>query len=154
MPFLRDPPNHAQAPSKALRPDLAKTEGRFLSDIYLFQVASQKAQWLSARQTAVASNVANASTPGYRAVDVQPFSAVLNTSPIAMTSTNPAHIAPATSLLDSLKEVETDPAEQTLSGNTVNLEQQMINLGEVSRDFSMTAGTRRAFHQLMLAALK
>ena len=50
-----------------------------MSDIYLFQVASQKSQWLSARQTAVASNVANASTPGYRAVDVQPFSAVLDT---------------------------------------------------------------------------
>ncbi len=131
-----------------------KTEGLFLSDIYLFQVASQKAQWLSARQTAVASNVANASTPGYRAVDVQPFSAMLDTSPIAMVTTNAAHITPATSPLDSLKEVETDPAEQTLSGNTVNLEQQMINLGDVSRDFSMTSGIRRAFHQLMLAAIK
>ena len=30
----------------------------------------------------------------------------------------------------------------------------MIDLGDVSRDFSMTAGIRRAFHQLMLAALK
>ena len=125
-----------------------------MSDIYLFQVASQKAQWLSARQTAVASNVANASTPGYRAVDVQPFSAVLNNAPIAMASTNAAHMTPSTSLLDSIQEVETEPAEQSLSGNTVNLEQQMMDLGDVSRDFSMTAGIRRAFHQLMLAALK
>ena len=125
-----------------------------MSDIYLFQVASQKAQWLSARQTAVASNVANASTPGYRAVDVQPFSAMLDSSPIAMATTNAGHMAPAASPLDTLKEVETDPAEETLSGNTVNLEQQMIALGDVGRDFSMTAGIRRAFHQLMLAALK
>jgi flagellar basal-body rod protein FlgB len=125
-----------------------------LSDIYLFQVASQKAQWLSARQTAVASNVANASTPGYRAVDVQPFAAMLDASPIAMATNNINHMATAGSPLDSLKEVETDPAEETLSGNTVNLEQQMIALGEVGRDFSMTAGVRRAFHQLMLAALK
>ena len=71
-----------------------------------------------------------------------------------MASTNAGHMTPAASPLDSIKEVEADPAEETLSGNTVNLEQQMINLGDVSRDFSMTAGIRRAFHQLMLAALK
>ena len=125
-----------------------------MSDIYLFQVAAQKAQWLSARQTAAASNVANANTPGYRALDVQPFSAFLDASPIAMAATDPGHLTPAASPLDSLKDVEADPAEETLSGNTVNLEQQMINLGEVSRDFSMTANIRRAFHQLMLSALK
>ena len=48
-----------------------------LSSVYLFEVGSQKAQWLSARQTAIAANVANANTPGYHAVDIQPFSAVL-----------------------------------------------------------------------------
>jgi flagellar basal-body rod protein FlgB len=122
--------------------------------IYLFQVASQKSEWLSARQTAVASNVANANTPGYRALDVQPFSVILDKSPLAMAETNLGHISPAPSPLDSLQETESDPSEQTLSGNTVNLEQQMINLGDVTRDFSMTANIRRAFHQLILSALK
>ena len=133
---------------------LASTGKRGVSDIYLFQVASQKARWLGARQTALAGNVANASTPGYRAVDVQPFSAVLDNAPIAMTLTDAGHMAPSVSPLDSLKTVEADPAEESLSGNTVNLEQQMIDLGDVNRDFSLTAGVRRAFHQLMLAALK
>ena len=122
--------------------------------IYLFQVASRKSEWLSARQTAVASNVANANTPGYRAVDVQPFSALLDSSPIAMAATNAGHMTPGSAALDTLREVETDPAEETLSGNSVNIEQQMINLGDVSRDFSMTANIRRAFHQLILSALK
>jgi flagellar basal body rod protein FlgB len=54
----------------------------------------------------------------------------------------------------ALREVETDPAEQTLSGNTVNLEQQMIDLGEVTRDYTMGSNIRRAFHQLLLSALK
>ena len=125
-----------------------------MSDIYLFQVASQKSHWLSARQTAVASNVANASTPGYRALDVKPFSSLLDATPITMALTNASHIALDTSPLDSIKEVETDPTEQSLSGNTVNLEQQMITLGDVGRDFSMTSSIRRAFNQLMLAALK
>ncbi len=124
-----------------------------VSDITLFQVASLKSQWLSARQTAVADNVANATTPGYRALDVQPFSKVLDAAPIALASTNPRHMTPSDAVLDSLKEGDAGP-EETLSGNTVNLERQMINLGEVSRDFSMTANLRRAFHQLLLAALK
>ena len=131
----------------------AKKERLRLS-IYLFQLASQKAEWLSARQTAVASNVANANTPSYRALDVQPFSVLLDTSPIAMATTNAAHMTPPPSALDSLREVETDPTEETLSGNSVNVEQQMINLSEVARDFSMTANVRRAFHQLILSALK
>ncbi len=133
---------------------LASSGNLSLSDIYLFQVASQKSQWLSARQTVVASNVANASTPGFRALDVQPFAAVMDSSPVVMATTSAAHIAPASAGLESIRRVETDPIEESLSGNTVNLEQQMINLGDVSRDFSMTASIRRVFHQLMLAALK
>ena len=125
-----------------------------LSSIYLFEVAAQKSQWLSARQTAIAGNVANANTPGYRALDVQPFSAVLDSSPIEMAATNPAHLSAPQSQAGELREIEVDPAEQTLSGNSVNLEQQMINLGEVNRDYTMSADIRRAFHQLLLSALK
>ena len=128
--------------------------GAPLSSVYLFEVGSQKAQWLSARQTAIAANVANANTPGYRAVDIQPFSAVLDSSPIELATTNPAHLSLPQSEAGALREVEVDPAEQTLSGNTVNLEQQMINLGDVNRDYTMSANIRRAFHQLLLSALK
>ena len=125
-----------------------------MSSIYLFQVASEKAHWLSARQTAIAGNVANANTPGYRALDVQPFSAILDSSPIEMASTNTAHLSSTQPGYRTLREIEVAPTEETLSGNTVNLEQQMIDLGEVNRDFSMSANIRRAFHQLILSALK
>jgi flagellar basal-body rod protein FlgB len=125
-----------------------------LSEIYLFQVASQKAQWLSARQTAIADNVANANTPGYHAVDLQPFAAVLQSSPIAMAVTNSAHLTAAQTQDGALREVEVEPTEESLSGNTVNLEQQMIDLGDVKRDYELSANIRRAFHQLILAALK
>ena len=53
-----------------------------------------------------------------------------------------------------MREIEAEPSEQTLSGNTVNLEQQMITLGDVNRDYTMSANIRRAFHQLLLSALK
>jgi flagellar basal-body rod protein FlgB len=122
--------------------------------IYLFQVASQKADWLSMRQTAVAGNVANASTPGYRAVDMQPFSAILDATPIAMAATSSGHLSLPEVGRDAFREVDENPTEQTLSGNTVNLEHEMISLGDVTRDFTMTANISRAFHQMMLSALK
>jgi flagellar basal-body rod protein FlgB len=132
----------------------SRRESLQLSSIYLFELASQKAQWLSARQTAIAGNVANASTPGYRAVDIQPFAAVLDSSPLEMATTNGADLSPPQSEVDVLREIEVEPSDETLSGNTVNLEQQMINLGEVNRDYQMSANIRRAFHQLVLSALK
>ena len=146
-----------QAPCKPGRAGSIQSlsrNGVQLSSVYLFEIGSQKAQWLSARQTAIAANVANANTPGYRAVDIQPFSAVLDLSPIELATTNPAHLSLPQSETGALREVDVDPAEQTLSGNTVNLEQQMINLGDVNRDYTMNSNIRRAFHQLLLSALK
>ena len=125
-----------------------------MSSIYLFELGSQKAQWLSTRKTAIAANIANANTPGYRAVDIQPFSAVLDSSPIELATTDPAHLSLPQSEAGALREVDVDPAEQTLSGNTVNLEQQMINLGDVNRGYTMDSDIRRVFHQLLLSALK
>jgi len=122
--------------------------------IYLFELASQKAGWLSARQTAIASNVANANTPGYRAVDVQPFAAALDRAPMAMAATNPGHLAPSGLAQAAFRQIEADGGEETLSGNTVSLEKQMIALGDVGRDFTMTANIRRAFQQLLMSALK
>ena len=122
--------------------------------LYLFQVAAQKADWLSMRQTTLASNVANASTPGYRAMDLQPFSALLDSAPGGLASTNAADLEAPKPEADALRQVEEAPNEETLSGNTVNLEQEMVKLGNVTRDFSMTANIQRAFHQLLLSALK
>ncbi len=122
--------------------------------LYLFQVASQKADWLSLRQTALASNVANANTPGYHAKDVRPFAAVLDNSPIAMAATSPLDI-PVPPLEDGAwRETEEQPTEETLSGNTVNLEQEMVKLGDTTRAFSMNANIERVFHQLILSTLK
>ena len=41
--------------------------------VNLFELAAKQAQWLSVRQSAIAGNVANVNTPGYHALDVEPF---------------------------------------------------------------------------------
>ena len=125
-----------------------------MSQLYVLQLASQSAQWLSARQSLIASNVANANTPGYRAVDLQPFSAVLDSTQVSMVTTNPAHLTPTQDELTSARVMESDPTDETLSGNSVRLEQEMIKLGDVSRDYSMGTNIKRAIHQMMMSALK
>ena len=125
-----------------------------MSPLYVLQLASQSAQWLSARQSLIATNVANANTPGYRAVDLQPFSAVLDSTQITMATTNPAHMTATQADFASARVVESDSADETLSGNSVNLEQEMIKLGDVNRAYSMDTNIKRAIHQLMMSAAK
>ena len=92
---------------------------RRVSQPYVLQLASQRTQWLSARESLIAGNVANANTPGYRATDLQPFAAVLDSTQVSMTTTNPAHITPTQDELTSARVVENDASDQTLSGNSV-----------------------------------
>ena len=125
-----------------------------MSSVYLFQLASQRMQWLSTRQALVAENVANASTPGFKARDLPPFTAALDSAAISMAATRPGHIEPAAIDASAARPTEDEAADATLSGNSVNLQDEMIKLGEVSRGFSETANIKKIFHQMMLSALK
>ena len=125
-----------------------------MSQIYLFQLASHRTQWLSTRQSLIAGNVANANTPEYRAQDLKPFSAVLDQTQFSMSTTNPAHFTPAESELDPERQTNSDSADPTISGNSVNLQDEMMKLGEVSRDSSMANSVKKIFHQMMMSALK
>lgn len=125
-----------------------------MSDVYLFALASQRTGYLSTRQTLIAENVANANTPGYKAVDLKPFSAALQETAIAMAVTNPAHLTPTAQELDPPKAREADAANATVSGNSVDLEGEMVKLGDVNRDYSEATGLKKVFHQMFMQALK
>ncbi len=125
-----------------------------MTQVYLYQLASQRTQWLSARQQLIAGNVANSTTPGYRAQDLKPFAAVLDHTSITMATTNPLHMAPEPTEIDPAKQTDADAADPTISGNTVSLQDEMIKLGEVSRESQTTNAVKKIFHQMMMSALK
>jgi flagellar basal-body rod protein FlgB len=119
----------------------------------LFDLASTQARWLSARQTAIAGNIANANTAGYRAVDVEPFSKMLEgTSGVTLAATEPGHLG--RSLEASIRRREVEAAKLTPSGSGVVLEDEFVKAGEVRRDFEMNAAIVRAFHRMLLSAVK
>lgn len=126
-----------------------------MSVIHLFDLASQQARWLSARHIAVASNIANANTPSYKAADVPPFETVINESSVALTTTNPLHIGtdPLSAEPVSIKG-EGHPWEVSHSGNSVSLEQELLKSGEVMSAYSLNRAVTKAFGQMLLMSVK
>ncbi|MGF0537389.1 flagellar basal body rod protein FlgB [Agrobacterium sp. ES01] len=128
-----------------------------MDPIQLFSLASRQAEWLSIRQEVVAGNIANANTPKFRARDITPFSAVLDTTTsVAMARTNPGHIS-ANTLSD---EIEVKDAELNNeigiqeSGNTVSIAEELTKTGEIKRQHELNTQLVTSFHRMMLMTVK
>ena len=123
-----------------------------MQSVNVFQLAAQQAQWLAVRQSAVSSNIANVNTPGFRAVDVEPFETILSGSGVAMAATHPGHMGPSASEASfSLKEISSNTPILP-SDNSVELENELIKAGEVRRAFELNTGVVKAFHRMLLMA--
>ncbi len=125
-----------------------------MEPLYLFKLASQQARWASVRQAAITGNIANANTPGYKAVDGVPFNAILDKTHLDMARTRSGHIEPAGGR-DPVTKVGKDEAwDVNHSGNSVSLEQEMLKASEVNRTFSLNTSIVRSFHRMVLASVK
>ena len=122
--------------------------------VFLASLASSQAQWLGARQTTIASNVANANTPGYQARDVTPFSAMLDQTALSLTATNPRHIDAGAELAPTQKISKTDSWEIFHSGNSVALEQEMMKAGEVNQGYALNTAIVKAFSRMVSMSAK
>ena len=134
---------------------LARKAAAVMTPIHLFNVVSQHNRWLSVRQATIAGNIANANTPGYKALDVEPFEMALEQARLAMAATSPAHMTTAPTPSAGAVDVRKDePWEVTHSGNNVSLEQELIKAGEVNRAFRLNTSVAKAFHRMLLASAK
>ncbi len=125
-----------------------------MSPIYLLELASQQAQWLSARQRITATTIANANTPEFKAMDIQPFADVLDKTQFAMAATNSAHMLPESNDATATRPAPADTWETSYSGNSVSLEQEMMKEGEINRSFTLNANIKRAFQQMLMLSVK
>ena len=107
----------------------------------LLEVASMQARWLSMRQAVTAENVANASTPGYRARDVAAFEDVLSRI------SEPQNI-------NLQRSYDANSWEVRPSGNSVSLEEEMVRSAGISRAYAMNTSIVSAFHRMHLQALR
>ena len=104
-------------------------------NLELFQTSSAMARHAGARQGVTAANMANADTPEYRAQFIESFrdshSAGSSTD---MRATRAEHLG--SSAIDRAPQIQFSDAEASPNGNTVSLEQEMINSVEIQREHS------------------
>ncbi len=126
-----------------------------MGPLYLVGLAAQKAGWLATRQNVVAQNISNASTPGFKAADIRPFSDILQSMPVAMSATHSSHLGSDVSGgPGSVRMGKTDIWEVSHSGNSVSLEQEMMKSSEINREFALNTGILKAVHHMLMMNVK
>lgn len=116
-----------------------------IQDIGLLQAIGAKMDYLNQRQSLIAQNVANADTPGYRPrdlVDVN-FADMLreqtssSVRPVAISSTNGDHITSNAENATVKSRKSREPYEVAPAGNSVIIEEQLVNAGENAMDYNL-----------------
>lgn len=124
-----------------------------MSSLYLFSLASQQNQWLATRESVVAGNIANANTPGYKALELEPFDAVLDSTKLRMSTTAPGHIVPEQASVRADSETGKGRTWEVYhSGNNVSVEQELLKAGEVNRSYSLNTNVMKSFQRMLLSS--
>lgn len=102
-------------------------------NLALFRVSSQMARHAGARQALVATNIANADTPGYRASHIASFTDSYRHAEVGrMKATRPGHIAPSGAA--AIARAMPAGQEPNPNGNDVSLELEMLEAVDVQRE--------------------
>lgn len=121
-----------------------------MDPINIFAIASKSNRWLGVRQATVAQNVANANTPGYKALEVEPFEAAMSATKLEMERTRAGHLAPSGSIDADAGVKEDESWEVVHSGNNVSIEQQLLKANEISGAYALNTGAIKAFHRMLM----
>lgn len=107
-----------------------------LKNLSVFSLAQQNMQYLSAKEKVIAGNIANASTPGYLAKDIEkPDFGNAVTANLPLKTTNAKHLN-GTNFGNNLKVYTPDPTSAlTIDGNGVILEDQMNEASKASSEY-------------------
>jgi flagellar basal-body rod protein FlgB len=111
----------------------------------LISMIADKMKYLNQRQSVLAENVANANTPGYQAKDLAPMSFGNALQQVSMTTTDPRDLVPPGMSGVNAKTVNTASFETLPTGNSVDLEQQMMQVSETSVNYQLMTSI---YHQV------
>lgn len=118
----------------------------------IFNVASQRNEWLAARQSVIAGNVANANTPGYQSRDVAPFAVSLEAIAARQSAASASGMARAR--LEASEGAARPGVETLHSGNSVDVADELQRAGEVHKGYALSTGVMRSFSRMLQMTLK
>ncbi|NVJ99152.1 MAG: flagellar basal body rod protein FlgB [Alphaproteobacteria bacterium] len=132
-----------------------------LTNIPLMAALKNRMKWLNSNQAVISENIAHADTPGFKAkeLDGQNFSGLVeeltgstghNTG---MRTNNARHMDVNGSSGNSLRKVEVKGSEESQSGNSVVLEEEMLKLADTQMKYGMVVNLYKKNVGLMNKAL-
>lgn len=121
----------------------------------ILERATMHRSWLAQRQSVVAENIANSNTPGYAARSVASFDEVLAVSQrFRPAITDPRHIGAASTDVLVVETEAADAVSATHSGNTVDLEKELMSAGEVKSLFALNVSVVKAFNRMLQISIR
>lgn len=110
----------------------------------IFTMAQGMAGHAAARHSVIAENIANADTPGYRARDIAPFAAEHGSADTGfqMRQTRTGHAASSFDT-QTFRSTEQRDAPQSPNGNSVSLEQEMVQAVQTTRQHDLALNVYR-----------
>ncbi|NEX46377.1 FlgB family protein [Pseudotabrizicola algicola] len=116
----------------------------------LTRMAQALAAHSGARVEVVARNIANADTPGFRAMDLPAFGALYDQTPFAVNSTRPGHFSNDRSYMARAVPSGTGMAP---NGNDVSLDLQMMKAIEARQSHEMALAVYRSTSAIIRTSL-
>jgi flagellar basal-body rod protein FlgB len=107
------------------------------------------------RQAVAAGNLANLDTPGYRAKELK-FTDALDSQlngGVTLAATDPRHFGTATGAPAGAETVDAQGLAPRRDGNTVQLDRELLNMGQAALDFSAAQTVLAAKFQLVRYAI-
>ena len=103
----------------------------------------------------IAKNIANADTPGYKALDLPDFAASYSAAAIPMRATRAGHLAgmAATPWGNPEPTPQRNGQSTAPNGNSVSIEQEMVKAASVRQDHEMALAIYRNTSDIIRAAL-
>ena len=103
------------------------------------------------RQRVIATNVANADTPGYRTRDLPEFEESLRRGSLELRTTRAGHLAAGLSgTLVRAVEAEGEPSP---NGNTVSIEDELVRQADTKRQFDLSLSVYQSGLSLLRTSL-
>lgn len=125
-----------------------------MTNTNIFSLAERQQYYLNMRQLSIAQNVANISTPGYKAIEAKPFREFIRSPQSNLSVTNERHIRNSAESISVNSRVSRADDQFFTSKDSVNIETELIRSGETRRMYDLSTSIYKTFHKMYLSVLK
>lgn len=126
------------------------------SSLGILDILTQKLSYLNQKQGVLSENIANTDTPGYKQLELKPFSFgdAMKQANMGMSVTDPRHITPASMAGTNAQTVKSKDVDVTANGNSVDMEGQMMEISKTSADYQTVVAVYHKMTGLLKIAIK